>query len=520
MFWLKQNSKIFYLFLIILITIPVLIPLFHKGFFITDDGEWMIIRFSAFYSAIRDGQFPVRFLHRLYFGYGYPVPTFLYPGFMYFAVPIHLLKIGFITTIKIIIGISLFGTTIFTYFWLSKFFNRISSLLGSIFSLYIPYHMYDIFTRGSVGEIFALLWIPYIFWMIERKSIFFTAIGISFLLISHNSLAAIFLPIIIFYMALNALNSPNKKAQLYYYICVLVVGLGMAAFFLLPAIFELSLTNFSKIKVSDPFSYFANIQLIGYSTIFILIIALLFLFKISFKKTKQYKEQLFIFFLIVTLLCVFLSSSASRTVWYFLPSSFIQFPFRLLSIFLLSVPFLIAFITSKLQKKYQTMFIIASLIILIFSVYKFINIQTIDKDDGYYSTNDATTTVQDEYLPVWVKEKVSKRPADKVEIVEGQGKIENVLSTNKKISFNLNLAKNSLVRVNTIYWPGWNALVDDKNTKITYQNPKGVMELHISQGKHRVQLIFQETSLRIIADIISSISFLLLIFVSLKRYIK
>jgi len=43
------------------------ITLVHKGFFLTDDGEWMIIRFSAFLQTLHDEN-TCRFLHRLNFG--------------------------------------------------------------------------------------------------------------------------------------------------------------------------------------------------------------------------------------------------------------------------------------------------------------------------------------------------------------------------------------------------------------------------------------------------------------------
>mgnify|MGYP001558299250 FL=1 len=83
MFWWKRHKEtILILFLLLILTIPVILPLLHGGFFQSDDGEWMVIRFSAFHQALRDGQFPVRWLGRLNQEYGYPVANFLYPGFM------------------------------------------------------------------------------------------------------------------------------------------------------------------------------------------------------------------------------------------------------------------------------------------------------------------------------------------------------------------------------------------------------------------------------------------------------
>ncbi len=86
-------KKILFPILVVVLAFPAVIALFHSGFFLTDDGNSMIIRFSAFYDAIRHGQFPVRFLPRLNFEYGYPVADFLYPLFLYIGVPIKLSKL-------------------------------------------------------------------------------------------------------------------------------------------------------------------------------------------------------------------------------------------------------------------------------------------------------------------------------------------------------------------------------------------------------------------------------------------
>ena len=131
-------KKLFWLFVIIACSVPTIMALFNPGFFQSDDGEWMIIRFASFYSALRDGQFPVRYLSSLNYGYGYPVANFLYPGFMYLATLIHVLGFGFVESIKIVLGLSMVGSAIFCYFWLSRFFDRFSSFVGSLFYLYTP----------------------------------------------------------------------------------------------------------------------------------------------------------------------------------------------------------------------------------------------------------------------------------------------------------------------------------------------------------------------------------------------
>src|SRR3989344_8938078 len=62
---------------LIFVSLIALWPFFRKGFYTSHDGEWMIIRFTAFHQTLAAGQFPVRFVDRLNNNYGYPVLNFL-----------------------------------------------------------------------------------------------------------------------------------------------------------------------------------------------------------------------------------------------------------------------------------------------------------------------------------------------------------------------------------------------------------------------------------------------------------
>lgn len=515
MSWLKNNKHVFLfsIFLILLISIPALSALFHRGFFLTDDGDWMIVRFSAFYQALHDGQFPVRFLTRLNFEYGYPVATFLYPEFMYAGIPLHLLKIGFVDTIKIILGGSLIGTTIFVYLWLMRVFkHNIASFTGAFVSLYLPYHLYDVYKRGSVGEIFALLWVAFVLWMIERKSFFFVSIGIGLLLISHNTIALLFLPFLFIYALLR--NSfPLKKLLLSF-----LLGILLSAFFTLPAIFELPFTNFSHTTIGNPLNYFADMQLLGVSTILIFILSLILLF--SKKKLYPDNKLLISFLLVVTFLVILFGSSFSSIFWHIIPSAFIQFPFRLLSYLVFTSAFLAAFIITEIETvtKKSIILILFGFIVL-FSSFPFIQPKIfIDHGEGFYFTNEATTTVQDEYMPKWVKEKPVQRPEQKVTIQTGHGQLSNLVYNNKTVAFSVDAKDKTTIRINTIYWPGWNIFVDNKQINFSYDNPEGVMEVSVPEGSHQVRVVFGETPLRLFADMISVVSLVgLLIFIFTKK---
>lgn len=505
-------KKIFFILLILIISLPSLWSIFHSGFFQSDDGEWMVIRFSAFHQALRDGQFPVRFLGRLNYGYGYPVSNFLYPGFMYLSEPIKILGFSFVNTIKIILGLSLFGSAIFTFFWLSKLFKKLPALIGATFYLYTPYHLFDLYKRGSVGEILSLAFVPFVLWMIERKSLIFTAIGIFLLVISHNTLTLLFLPVLFIYSIL--------RTNIKFTLISSILGILMSSFFLIPAISELSYTNFSTTKISDFGQYFAPIELIGISTLFLLSFTAVSIYDF-FKKVEPLNKtnKLFILMLVLAVFSIFLSSKISLFFWNYIPSSFIQFPFRFLSYIPLSLAFLSAFILSKTKEKKRLVILITFLFVLSFSAFPYLKpAEFFDKGDSFYATNEGTTTVRNEYLPKWVKVKPTEHFKQKAEILSGEGEISNLRYNSGKISFNIALQNNSPVRINTIYYPGWESFIDGMQSKIEYRNKFGVMDVSVPKGQHSVKLSFSETPPRLFADFISLSSLMVLIIYSFRKF--
>jgi len=510
-----MKKTFFWILLIILVSIPAIAALLPSGFFLTDDGEWMIIRFSSFYQSFADGQFPVRFLTRLNHEYGYPVANFLYPGFMYLGIPIHVLGFGFVDTVKIIFSVSMVVSTIFCYLWLSRFFDKFSSFVGSIFYLYTPYHLFDLYKRGSVGEVLALAILPSILWQMERKNLFLSSIGIAFLIISHNTLAVLFLGLIILYMSLDIYISKDKKQTLKKYLLMVMFGLGISAFFWIPAFLELQYTIFSQTQVSNWGNYFANLNLIGVSTLFVLLLTIIFFLT---GRIKISKHRLTVLLLIIGIMSVIFSSSLSTALWNIFPVSFIQFPFRLLSLAIVSVSFLIACVISVSPKKLKIPIIVLSLIFLVLSAKPFLTpSEFFDKGEGFYATNMDTTTVKNEYMPKWVKQNPVERNVEKVEIVEGIGIVNNISYDSKKISFNIEARDDIKVRINTVYYPGWKVYIDNKESQIYYENEKGVMDISVLSGNHVVEASFVETPMRLLSDMISLVSvFTLLAFILIE----
>ena len=226
--------------------------------------------------------------------------------------------------------------------------------------------------------------------------------------------------------------------------------------------------------------------------------------------------------LAIALFSTFLASPLSKPIWDFLPVSFIQFPFRVLSLTLVATAFLASFVLSVLPIKLR----IASGVLLIgatlflskdYLMPKEFSIQ----DDSFYSTNEATTTVEDEYMPSWVLKKPTSHFQNKVEIVKGEGKISNVSHNGNFVFFDYSSDSPSVVRINTIYYPGWKAYSNGVDKAIFSDNDQGVMDVRLADGDQKITLSFGETPARILSDAISIASLLgLLIYTNKNNLLK
>lgn len=497
----KKHSNLVFIILSIVIGLPALLGLLHAGFPQTDDGNWMVIRFSAFFQTLRAGQFPVRFLMRLNNGYGYPVADFLYPLFMYVGVPLHVFGLNFVNTIKTVLMLSLISSSLFSFLWLRKLFDNLSALVGSIFYTYFPYHLLDVYKRGSVGEVLSLALVPFVLWQIERRSFIFVSLGVALLILAHNTLALFFVSLVFVYSLLKG------KQNLKFSILSLALGIGISAFFWQSAFYDLKFTIFNNIKISDFSTYLLNsnnLLVLGFSFAFFVLESILFSFA---KKNKK-----FIYLFIFTLFLSFLTLSISSSFWNLIPfKNLIQFPFRIISIILVLSSFMTAYMLNSFKNSKKNVVAIIYIVLIFFSALPFItNLNYQNYPDTFYSTNQDSTTVKNEYMPKWVKQIPVTNINKKVQNLTNLDQVATIKNNANTTQFNLNLENPSTIQVNTIYFPGWVAFVNGKESKISYENPLGLIRLNLDKGQNAVVIVFKETSARLFADLISVFSLILL----------
>jgi hypothetical protein len=482
-------------FVFVLVLLYVIHPLLSRGFYRSDDGEWMVIRLSAFYQSLAEGQFPVRLLGRLNNSFGYPVATFLYPGFLYIGSLLHAFGVSFVDAVKVILTSSIVASSLLIYATLRRSFSKEASLLGAATYVTSPYLLYDLYRRGSVGEILAFLPASLLWFAVSTSTYWLLPLGVAFLIVSHNSLALILGGALGIYM----LTQSNRVALVRW----ASVGVLMASFFWIPAIFERAFTVFDTIRISDPLRYFIswdNWLLLSVPTLIGLIYAG-WMYKAKGTSSRWIQVLLFMgYFFALPLSVIFWQGELLPRI--------VQFPFRFLSIVVLFGPYIVSAMVDSVGKAYKG---IVYGLLLVSSIYGAVHmvsqVQYVQNPEGYYTTNEATTTVGDEYLPIWVTQNPQKRANQPFEFVAGEVQITSSNVTTQKLSLATQSNQQSTLQINKQYYPGWGVTIDGILVPIDYQNPAGVIRVAVPAGNHTIVATFRETVFRFIADMLSIFGF-------------
>lgn len=435
--------------LIAIFTIPLLWNLLRPGFYASHDGEWMVIRLTAFHQELKSGQIPVRWLSRLNHGYGYPVTNFLYPLPFYLAEPFYILTKNPALAIKFIMILSILSAAVGQSVLLKKLGDA-AALSGALAYIYSPYFIYNIYQRGSVGEILAMSIVPWLFWAVSKNKFLIASLLLAALILSHNVVAALFLPIILVYNFYKCYKNYNDYKS---GILSLILALGLSAFFWLPALYEYRFVRASVINVSDFNNEYLSLQN-------------------AFQRTGPIP-------VLTNLgLPLFFLTEDSKWFWNLFKSlQIIQFPWRLLSLFSFSSSVMIAFLIFKLGKYRLSKFSITILIILItlISVLPFLSPKSFNNlPPAYYQTNDDTTTSRAEYTPIWVK----------------------------------NLPQNAPVISAFYYYPGIKVFSENRQLAITDPLATNGIIIPAVKNNPSIKIKWGETPLRTLSNIISVISLL------------
>lgn len=494
-------------------------PLFGREYIPTHDGEYHIIRIIEFSRMLESGNLFPRWASGLNSGYGVPVFQFNYPFPNYVGAALRWLTQDAVVAFQMAQGIGYILLAAGAAFWLSSLFGWVAGFLGATVSTYVPYVFVDLFVRGSIGEIWAF---TFLFWTLgfaqkKRYGAFAAAYGL--LILSHNILAMLFTLFLAGYFLIR-----DKRALPWMF-----GGVGVSAYFWLPALVEskyvvgLNTVNFREhfvelyeLLVPSWGTEFSGTGSLGNKISFQIGVAPLLIILISIityhKRKITVDRKLSLYMLIVVGLSVICMFPFSQFLWSaLLPIQYIQYPWRLLSLFVPATAYLTAYFVHEI-KNIRVGFGIAVLAVFVTFPYTRA-VSYAPRDEVYYTQRanftDGTSSLGNAFSTIWTSW-IPNRATNHVELLEGDALISQVSRLATTTSFTVEATTPSKIRINTAYFPGWTLYQNGKREAIAFQ-AHGLIDFDIPAGTHTILARFEETPVRKVADFISIISLLWLV---------
>lgn len=539
-----KEAIILLLFCLFLI-IAAIRPLTKPGFFSTMDGHLHVNWAIQLKKSLTDGHFPVRWAEGLSYGYGSPIFNFYAPLFHYLASLFSFPTGSLLSAIKLVLVLSFIFSALFMFLFAYEFWGPWGATISSLAYVYAPYQFVDVYVRGAFPEfltfpLFPLIfWLFYKFWQTKKQVFFFfSSLSSALLIFVHSFLGMAslsFLLAFLFLLHLSPFAQTSQDRQKGSFNLFLSFGLGvlLGSFFWLPLFFEkkylLAETlglywNFRdsflypQQLIYSPWGYGGSVKgpddgmsfQIGFPHVFLVFFSLFVIGRL-----RKDQARILIFSLLAFLGAIFMTLPISILIWELVPFfSYAYFPWRFLApaVFFASLSCgSTVFLFSK--KTHQQIFALVAILLIVGLNASFARPKEFNPKDKEANYKDPIfgvprdIVVGGDFTPRWVQKRPNSPPPSR--IVPKINEKEAILKTHY-YEFKTNVSSETQYTINTFYFPGWQAFVDNKETKIKIPD-QGIMQITVPQGSHQIKLIFGESLIRKLADLFSLTSLIILL---------
>ena len=526
--------------LIVIFLLPAILPLTRHSFFAAHDAVWHVARFYQFHLSLVSGQFPVRWAPTLFYGLGYPafVANFQFP--YYLMEVIYRFGFNLVDTYKIVLGLSIVGSFVFCYLFLSKIYGRFAAIVGSAVYSYSPYHFATLYARGALGEAAAGAFVPFAFWAVTLwadQNIYgglLIALSVFLLITAHPSMFLIFAPFLLLYLALLS----KKLKHFTFGLLWIILGFIASSFQTLPSIFETKFMMFEDVYKNVYLAHFPNLHSVfripgggadlgtpfQVGIVNWLVLGWAIMIFLRSKKEFNIRGKTLALAILAFGIGVLMMTRQSSFMWQHVPFVYdIVFPWRFLNLLVFACAIGAGFLLNRLS--FKLIFGSLLVILVIFASRHYFGwVGQIPADDNYYKSYQETTTAGGEFTPKNTSPIIRYYAQPPIEVIDGDARIADESLKPNSWQFSAEGQKDSLVKLAILNFPGWRVSVDKKAVEIIgdYQSRekdlRGLILIKIKKGRHDIQASFGETKIRRIADFLSLsvLVFLALEFVRIK----
>ncbi|MBI4058886.1 hypothetical protein HY404_01445 [Candidatus Microgenomates bacterium] len=530
------------LIIILLFALVGMKALFHPGLFTAHDIWHQVARLYHYHQAVQDGQFPPYWIANLANGFGYPLFFFSYHLPWILALPLLGIGLSIPLTIKTLFIISYFFSGIVMYFFSFDLFkNKWAALTSTILYLWAPFHFVTILVSAAMGTAFVFTLFPLLLWGLYKITHYksplgtiFTSLGLAGIILSHLMTTIFLIPLLSLWIFWLLKDQKNKKNFLKKIIYAGLLGIGLAAFYFLPAIFYSRLTQVSSGAFASLYEkQFVNLTQLIYSkwgygiadtakemNISFQIgiaqwIGVILTFVLIIMKKQRKNNFLGITLMTTFLISIFAMTDISRSVWVIISKIItLDYPTTFLLPATITGSLLAGFVVSQVK----TISPFASVLFIIIAIYTNRNHLRVNMYTNIpvslYVASETTTNSYHEYLPKTAdlglfSEKI-------IRVLPQNSAIENFKQNSKELSLKISLTREDNITLGHFSFPGLNLYVDEIKT-IYDSEERGRIKFPLTAGNYFIQLKFEDTPLIKISKLVTIGSLLYLLFLAFKN---
>lgn len=559
--------------------LPLLTPAY---FFEAHDAKHSIFFLVEFDQTFRDGFWWPRWSPDFSFGYGYPLFNLYAPLAFYAAELLHwLLGLSFTTAIKTMYLVATVGAGLGMYGFVRRLFGQWAGLLAGTIYIYVPFHLAEIFVRSAYAEFVALALIPWLFWSFTEliaaptlKRVAPAALTYGLLALTHHTSFFTFTPLLMVYILYLTLSKAGLRLRPFLRYSGVAIGAGsgglaLAAIYLVPLLTEM---RFIKIEqwtsgsynYLDHFVYFSQFLSprwgYGYAGIGLLddfsfqlgivVIVLLGFATVALLRTPFPQHGTALFFLMATLIVIFLMSPLAEVTWQVIPiAALVQFPWRLLGVTAFTMSIVAGSLVASPAQSPTTpslaetappsskrivplslntpapLYLLGLIVILGSFPYTLPQYTDIpdwaEKPVAVVNWDRASivdrvgmvsaTETQPQTSPMEAEYLADGRPTTVAGIIAGQGTIETIYHGGGSDTIRVVASEPSTVQFYTYDYPGWQVSRNGQPLDHRPEPPYGLITVDIPPGEQTLQLRMGSTPPRLIGITLSGLTLLLIL---------
>jgi hypothetical protein len=522
-------------------------PLLHIGFPSGHDLSAHVTYTYLFDRAIRQGQFPVRWVEGVMNGSSQPLFNFYQPGLYYLVELTHTIVGRLSSSLKLTVLAMWWLGSVFMFLW----WRRVGVLAGAAAAVvfaFSPYLILDVFVRAAYPEVAAFACAPAVLWSIDGwfryerpKYLVLLAVFLGVMLVCHLPTCLIFLPAFVAVALFEVLTAPDAARRRALLLAAgSVAGLGISAFYVWPALAERPYVQMGALThgyfdfhqhfvypvqwVRYTWGYGASVpgphDDLSFQIGIVQWAAIAGALGISVAAVRRRRitrpTRVLLLWLSVVGFAMFMMTSASAALWnHIAPLAYLQFPWRFSMLITVAAAALsaclVGSITSPRARGVAALAVVLAQVQLSHGylgpsryVPKFLT----DIDSHAWCSVAASCKLaftETGYDPVAVR----RRPPPGIgrwTVTDGRGRVSALSLKDDRVTLDVKAETPIALSINSRVFPRWRVWLDGSDAPFETEPGSGYIVVHVPAGRHRVDAALTNTAVRSAADAVSAIS--------------